>query len=134
MFPHIPNGCLKRPNMEVGILLGQNANALLPTGGTGRYKVGNLRIRRSLLGKQGYLLEGWHAGLRRAKKSCFRVQSLKAKSEESTKVKPLASVHGKKPLSSTVVLTEMSNQETTEMDSQETRMLGNTLDRTISED
>ena len=37
MFPSIPKGCLKKPNIEVGILLGQNANALLPTGGTGEY-------------------------------------------------------------------------------------------------
>ena len=44
MFPSIPKGCLKRPNMEVGILLGQNANALLPTGGTGEHKIDHLRV------------------------------------------------------------------------------------------
>ena len=44
LFPSLPKGSLKRPNMEVGILLGQNANALLPTGGSGPYKVEGLRI------------------------------------------------------------------------------------------
>ena len=44
LFPSIPIGSLNRPNMEVGILLGQNANFLLPTGGTGEHKVYGLRI------------------------------------------------------------------------------------------
>ena len=44
LFPSIPKGSLNRPNMEVGILLGQNANSLLPTGGTGEHKVDELRI------------------------------------------------------------------------------------------
>ena len=65
--------------MEVGLLLGQNANALLPTGGAGRDKVGNLRIRRTLLGKYGFLLEGWHADVWKTKQRRSRVQSIKAK-------------------------------------------------------
>ena len=44
LFPSIPRGCLNRPNMEVRILLGQNANSLLPTGGIGVHKVDDLRI------------------------------------------------------------------------------------------
>ena len=32
LFPGLPKGAFKRPNMEVGILLGQNANTLLTTG------------------------------------------------------------------------------------------------------
>ena len=60
LFPSIPKGSLKRPNMEVGILLGQNANTLLPTGGTGEHKVDHLRIRRTILGEHGYILEGYH--------------------------------------------------------------------------
>ena len=30
LFPHLPAGALSRPNLKVGILLGQNAAALLP--------------------------------------------------------------------------------------------------------
>ena len=60
LFPHLPKGCLNHPNVEVGLLLGQNVNALLPTGGAGRDKVGNLRVRRTLLGKHGFVLDGWH--------------------------------------------------------------------------
>ena len=52
MFPSIPKGCLKKPNMEVGILLGQNANALLPTGGTGEHQIGHLRVRRTIFFSQ----------------------------------------------------------------------------------
>ena len=50
--------------MEVGILLGQNANVLLPTGGTGEYKVDGLRIRRTVLGEYGYVLDGYHQSSR----------------------------------------------------------------------
>ena len=46
--------------MEVGVLLGQNANPLLPTGGSGPYKVEGLRIRRTVLGEFGYVLDGYH--------------------------------------------------------------------------
>ena len=46
--------------MEVGILLGQNANILLPTGGMGEYKVNGLRMGRTILGKNGYVLDGYH--------------------------------------------------------------------------
>ena len=60
IFLSLPKGSLKRPNMEVGILLGQNANVLLPTGGTGEYKVDGLRIRRTVLGENGYMLDGYH--------------------------------------------------------------------------
>ena len=53
LFPSIPRGCLNRPNMEVGILLGQNANSLLSTGGTGIFKVDDLRIQHMVLGRHG---------------------------------------------------------------------------------
>ena len=43
-----------------GILLGQNANSLLPTGGTGEHKVDDLRIRHTILGEHGYVLDGYH--------------------------------------------------------------------------
>ena len=42
LFPHLPKGCLNRPDMEVGLLLGQNANILLPNGGGKKNQVGNL--------------------------------------------------------------------------------------------
>ena len=60
LFPFLPRGCLDRPNTEVGLLLGQNANSLLPTGGTGKHKVGNLRVWKTLLGKYRFVLEGYH--------------------------------------------------------------------------
>ena len=60
LFPSIPVGSLNMPNMEVGILLGQNSNFLLPTGGTGEHKVDGLRIRRTVLGEYGYVLDGYH--------------------------------------------------------------------------
>ena len=44
IFPCIPVGSLNRPNKNVDILLGQNANSLLPNGGKGEYKVDGLRI------------------------------------------------------------------------------------------
>ena len=46
--------------MEVGILLGQNANVLLPTGGTDEHKVDGLRIRHTVLGEYSYVLDGYH--------------------------------------------------------------------------
>ena len=46
--------------MEVGVLLGQNANSLLPTGGSGPHKVEGLRVRRTVLGKFGYIWDGYH--------------------------------------------------------------------------
>ena len=63
MFPSIPKGCLKKPNIEVGILLGQNANALLPTGGTGEHQIDHLRVWRTILGEHGYILEGFHSDI-----------------------------------------------------------------------
>ena len=36
LFPHLPKGCLQRPQAEVRLLLGQNVNILLPTGGAGQ--------------------------------------------------------------------------------------------------
>ena len=67
LFPFLPRCRFDRPNVEVGLLLGQNKNALLPTGGTGQHKVGILRVRRTLLGKHGFVLEGWHPDIWRAK-------------------------------------------------------------------
>ena len=60
MFPCIPEGSLNMPNTKIGMLLGQNANALLPTGGSGPYKVEGLRIRRTVLGEFGYVWDGHH--------------------------------------------------------------------------
>ena len=37
LFPSIPRGYLQCPNTEVGLLLGQNTNVLLPTGGKGEH-------------------------------------------------------------------------------------------------
>ena len=63
LFPSIPSGCLRRPNMEVGLLLGQNANILLSTGGNREQRVDNLRVQRTLLGETGYVLEGHHPNI-----------------------------------------------------------------------
>ena len=58
MFPHLPVGCLQCADIEVGLLIGQNAMALLPTRGDGWNVVDNLRVKRTLLGEFGYILEG----------------------------------------------------------------------------
>ena len=84
LFPHLPKGSLNYPDMEVGLLLGQNANALLPTGGTGKNMVGNLRVRRTLLGKHGYVLEGWHSEIWKVKLLRTKVQSFRAKVNKLT--------------------------------------------------
>ena len=63
LFPSIPRGCLRGPNMEVGLLPAKNANILLPTGGTGEHRVNNLRVWRTLLGEMGYVLEGHHPNI-----------------------------------------------------------------------
>ena len=60
MFPCIPVGSLNRPSTDIGMLLGQNANALLPTRGLGEYQVEGLRIRQTVLGEYGYVLDGYH--------------------------------------------------------------------------
>ena len=79
MFPHIPHGCLERPDMEVGLLLGQNANALLPTGGEGPDSVGNLRVMRSTIGEYGYVLEGWHPDICTSAKGKPKTMTLQVK-------------------------------------------------------
>ena len=63
LFPHLPHGALQRPMHDVGILIGQNAAALLPIGGDGKDLVGNLRLLRIPFGG-GYTVGGWHPELR----------------------------------------------------------------------
>ena len=77
MFPSIPKGCLKKLNMEVGILLGQNANALLPTGGTGEHQFDHLRVQRTILGEYGYILEGYHPDIWRTETGSSKINLLK---------------------------------------------------------
>ena len=60
LFPHILKGSLNYPDMEVGLLLGQNVIILLPTRGNQRNRNGNLRVCRTLISRHGYVLEGWH--------------------------------------------------------------------------
>ena len=79
MFPHLPHGCLQRPEMEVGLLLGQNATGLLPTGGGGVDCVDNLRVRQSKLGEFGWVLEGWHPDVWCSSETSSKTQSLKAR-------------------------------------------------------
>ena len=79
MFPHLPHGCLERPDMEVGLLLGQNATGLLPTGGADEDCVDNLRVRRSKLGEYGWVLEGWHPDVWCPREKSSKTQSLKAR-------------------------------------------------------
>ena len=63
--------------MEVGILLGQNANALLPTGGTGEHKIDHLRVRHTVLGEHGYVLEGYHPDIWRSEVGRSKINLLK---------------------------------------------------------
>ena len=57
IFPWLPEGLIERPKMKIGILLGQNANVLLP-GCEEDVRFGNICIRRFRLGDYGYLLDG----------------------------------------------------------------------------
>ena len=59
LFPHLPAGALERPIHDVGILIGQNAAALLPIGGDGKDLVGNLRLLKIPFGK-GFTVGGFH--------------------------------------------------------------------------
>ena len=76
LFPSLPRGCLNRPNAEVGLLLGKNTNSLLPTGGMGKHKVGNLRVCKTLLGKHGFVLEGYHPDIWRSEVRKPKIQLL----------------------------------------------------------
>ena len=60
LFPSIPLGSLNRPDVPIGMLLGQNANALLPVRGLGKYRVKGLRIQQTILGEFSYVLDGFH--------------------------------------------------------------------------
>ena len=53
-FPWLPEGSIERPRTKIGILLGQNANVLLP-GCEEDVRFGNIRIRRSRLGNYSYI-------------------------------------------------------------------------------
>ena len=57
IFPWLPEGLIECPKMKIGILLGQNANVLLP-GCKEDVRFGNIRIRRSRLGDYGYIPDG----------------------------------------------------------------------------
>ena len=61
-FPHIRVGDLDRPTGEVGMLIGQNHVALLPTGGAGVNCSGNLRVMDTIFGS-GVVLGGSHPSL-----------------------------------------------------------------------
>ena len=63
LFLSIPRGSLRCPNVEVGLLLGQNAIILLPTGVDGDQRVYNLRVQQTLLRESGYVLEGHHPNI-----------------------------------------------------------------------
>ena len=60
LFPSIPLGSLNRLEVPIGMLLGQNANALLPVRGLGEHRVEGLRIWQTILGEFGYVLDGFH--------------------------------------------------------------------------
>ena len=59
LFPHISAKALDRPTGEVGMLIGQNHVALLPTGGEGVNCCGNLRVMNTKFGS-GVVLGGSH--------------------------------------------------------------------------
>ena len=89
MFTHLPMGSLQPPDVEVGLLIGQNATALLSTGGAGWNAVDNLRGRRTLLGEFGYVLEDSHPSLRFPGSSKVRNNSVRfSQSRILVKVSP----------------------------------------------
>ena len=80
LFPHLPAGALERPIHDVGILIGQNAAALLPIGGDGRDLVGNLRLLKIPFGK-GFTVGGFHPEVKVqsiSKESMYRRVSVSA--------------------------------------------------------
>ena len=58
-FPQVPHGSLERPNLDIGLLIGNDAAEFLPTGGEEAegWRVGGLRCMRSSFGS-GYVLGG----------------------------------------------------------------------------
>ena len=78
LFPHITARALDRPSGEVGMLIGQNHVALLPTGGEGVDCRGNLRVMKTKFGS-GVVLGGSHPSLtaegvhytEKARKVCY---------------------------------------------------------------
>ena len=64
LFPQLPPGAVDRPELEVGVLVGQDGCMLHPVGGEAhnQERVGNLRLFRSGFGT-GYLLSGSHDGI-----------------------------------------------------------------------
>ena len=61
-FPWLPEGSIERPRTKIGILLGQNANVLLP-GCEEDVRFGNIHIRKSRLGDYGYIPDGSNESL-----------------------------------------------------------------------
>ena len=55
IFSWLPESSIVHPKMKIGILLGQNANVILPKEDV-RY--GNFRIRRLRMGAYGYVPDG----------------------------------------------------------------------------
>ena len=62
VFPHIPKGSLDRGTHEVGLLIGQDNVALLPTGGAGENQNEHLRVMDCKFGS-GYVLGGYHESI-----------------------------------------------------------------------
>ena len=69
--------------MEVGLLLGQNDNILLPIGGDGKQRVDNLRVWRTLLRETGYVLEGHHPNIWKSDKK-VKLQVLQKVAKKDT--------------------------------------------------
>ena len=65
IFPALPPGCLEHPNTKIGLLIGQNANILLP-GSTEEQRVNNIRILCTILSQYGYVVEGHHEDIWRS--------------------------------------------------------------------
>ena len=57
LFPALPPSCLERPNTKIGLLIGQNASILLPLSAV-EQRFNNIRIRCTILGQYGYVVEG----------------------------------------------------------------------------
>ena len=69
--------------MEVGLLVGQNVNILLPTRGDRDQRVNDLRVWRTLLGETGYVLEGHHPNIWKSDKKA-RLQVLQKVAKKDT--------------------------------------------------
>ena len=98
-FPHVPPGSLDRRSGPVDILIGQDNSHLLAYGGEGEDTKGKLRLMKTRVAPQGYVLGGYHPDIIPDKMMFSKEAALMRASSISTYV------DGEMPLEATPPLT-----------------------------